>query len=364
VAIDASGFGAVKPAPELSIIIAMLNPAPHLDNLLPQLVALDETFDHEVILVDDGSTDGSLARLEAAVAAHPRWSLIRLSRNGGLGRARDAGYMQALGRYLYFFDADDRLNPEGLRALLDRAVETEADIALAPYSNAPDFLAEDGPMSPMDQRIWEGLRGRAPTGRFTLAQYPEILALTPFAWVRVVRLAFAVETGYRHSTNRLIDDMLPHWTGLFAARRLAWSGVPVCTHIISRNPERLSNTADERRFGAFDAADELAEAVGRLGRRVPGQSVLLWRARLAAILFGLAQIGPELKPAYRRRLRQSLAQIDRRDAQALIKVLPQWQLRSFQRYAPPRPTPMERAWSRARRLASRAKRALRRILPI
>jgi CDP-glycerol glycerophosphotransferase len=62
--------------------------------------------DLEVILVDDGSPDGSLAVAEEYVARDPRFRLVR-QQNAGLGPARNTGVEHATGEYLTFVDSDD-----------------------------------------------------------------------------------------------------------------------------------------------------------------------------------------------------------------------------------------------------------------
>jgi len=70
--------------------------------------------DWQAIVIDDASTDDSVARLAPIMAAEPRIRLIRLAQNGGAGRARNAGLAQAEGRWVAFLDADDAWHPEKL----------------------------------------------------------------------------------------------------------------------------------------------------------------------------------------------------------------------------------------------------------
>ena len=71
--------------------------------------ALDQTYPHiEVIVIDDGSTDDSMARL--AVLDDPRLLVIGQS-NGGQGAAYNAGWRLASGQYILFLDSDDLLDP-------------------------------------------------------------------------------------------------------------------------------------------------------------------------------------------------------------------------------------------------------------
>ena len=80
-----------------------------------------QTFEGwELIAVDDGSTDGTLARLRALAATEPRMRVLH-QENGGVSAARNAGIDAAQGEWLFFLDADDRLTADALSTLLDMA---------------------------------------------------------------------------------------------------------------------------------------------------------------------------------------------------------------------------------------------------
>jgi glycosyltransferase involved in cell wall biosynthesis len=72
----------------------------------------------EVVAVDDGSKDGSLAILEGLARAHAGDDgavvRVRAERNGGVGRARNVGLADARGEYVTFLDHDDVLTPGSL----------------------------------------------------------------------------------------------------------------------------------------------------------------------------------------------------------------------------------------------------------
>ena len=83
--------------------------------------------DFEVLLVDDGSPDGSRAIAERYAARDSRFRLVTRP-NGGLGAARNTGVRNARGRYLTFVDSDDTLPSGALAALIDSAHRTGSDI--------------------------------------------------------------------------------------------------------------------------------------------------------------------------------------------------------------------------------------------
>jgi teichuronic acid biosynthesis glycosyltransferase TuaG len=99
--------------PLVSIITPVYNAAPWLPETLNTVRAQTLT-DWEQILVDDGSTDNSVAMIEAAAREDSRFRLLRTPRNGGPSAARNLALEAASGRFVAFLDADDLWLPEKL----------------------------------------------------------------------------------------------------------------------------------------------------------------------------------------------------------------------------------------------------------
>ena len=94
----------------------------------------------EIICVDDGSSDGSVDILEEYRRKDSRIRIVR-QENQGAGAARNTGMKEARGDYLCFLDADDRFEPEMLRAAWERCRGTSAEICVWA---ADGFDAETG----------------------------------------------------------------------------------------------------------------------------------------------------------------------------------------------------------------------------
>lgn len=93
---------------KLSVIIPVYNVQGYLDGCLKSV--LDQKVDDlEIMLVDDGSTDGSSELCDRFALAHPRQTVVIHQSNCGLSRARNAGLERASGDIVTFLDADDRV---------------------------------------------------------------------------------------------------------------------------------------------------------------------------------------------------------------------------------------------------------------
>lgn len=122
---DKTPLWRLKP-PTVSIVVPFYNVEDYLGECLDSLAA--QTYgNYEVLLVDDGSPDGSRAIAERHAAADPRIRLLTRE-NGGLGAARNTGIRRARGRFLTFVDSDDLLPENALEILVGSARRTGSDI--------------------------------------------------------------------------------------------------------------------------------------------------------------------------------------------------------------------------------------------
>lgn len=109
--------------PELSVIIPVYNEARSLPLLLEQLRAALADHDHEVLLVNDGSTDGSFDVMAAACAEDARVKALDLRRNFGQTAAINAGVQHATGEVLVLMDSDLENHPADIPLLLAKLEE-------------------------------------------------------------------------------------------------------------------------------------------------------------------------------------------------------------------------------------------------
>ena len=96
---------------KLSIIVPVYNLENYISRTLDSLLSIRFSHDYEIIVVNDGSTDGS----EAIIAGYQeKTDKIRLFtiENGGVSRARNVGIRQASGQYITFMDGDDTVEPD------------------------------------------------------------------------------------------------------------------------------------------------------------------------------------------------------------------------------------------------------------
>lgn len=117
--------------PLVTMIMAAYNAEPFLEQSLGSL--LNQTYTNfEIICVDDGSTDGTVAEIERIAASHTNGNKIHLlhTNHVGAGEARNLALRQAHGEYIGFLDADDFVDSRLLEKAISRAKDTAADIVI------------------------------------------------------------------------------------------------------------------------------------------------------------------------------------------------------------------------------------------
>jgi CDP-glycerol glycerophosphotransferase len=112
---------------KLSVVVPIYNVEDYLQEAL-ESVARQTLRDLEVIMIDDGSTDGSALIAKSFASRDPRFRLLQQD-NQGQGPARNLGARQAAGDYLAFFDADDVLPGHAYDLLVGSLEKTGSDIA-------------------------------------------------------------------------------------------------------------------------------------------------------------------------------------------------------------------------------------------
>ena len=122
----------------ISIIIPLYNAEKHIESALISL--LNQSFNQfEVLLINDGSTDNSVDRINEIVNQDCRFKIIN-QKNSGPGAARNRGIDLAKGMYLSFLDSDDYFDIKFLKKMYKKAVDEMADIVVCDF----DKVSIDG----------------------------------------------------------------------------------------------------------------------------------------------------------------------------------------------------------------------------
>jgi len=296
--------------PDLSAIIPMCNAAPTVGKVVESFL---DVPGHrvEVVVVDDGSTDDSVAVVQALARDEVR--LVRLGGNHGAGHARNVGFEQARGRYSIFFDADDELHPDVVAEAIDALDATDTDVAMMSYTYRRGWTSDHTGMNSFDDVVWKRYLRDESRRLVRLSDVPRLLGFSNYPWNKVLRTDHFRRAGLRFSETQVHNDILGHWMTLLDARSLLLLNDPVCTHIVGDGGGNLSHRMGRERLALFDALDETYDTLERSPELRNRYSHHYWDFVLRSSAWALDRLAPEVVDAGRQRLQQHLLRINLAD---------------------------------------------------
>ncbi len=180
----------------LSIIVPVYNVEEYLDECLLSL-RFQHLQDVELVVVDDGSPDNSVAIARRHRRRDPRIRIVRRP-NGGLSAARNTGVAAARGEFIAFADSDDTVPPGGYRAAVESLQETGSDFAVLPYQRL-----KGGVLSPA--AAWIREVHREPRTGIRVDDFPEV-QVNAIMCSKVFRRDFWQRTGLGFVEGIIYED--------------------------------------------------------------------------------------------------------------------------------------------------------------
>lgn len=179
---------------QLSIVIPVYNVEGYLAKCLDSVI-VPGLEGYEIIVVNDGSTDGS-GTVAADYAAHYP-SLIRLiqQENGGLGAARNTGLEAARGEFVFFLDSDDWLRDGAVPEMLEKLKE-DFDICIFGMLS----VTEAGV-------ILDDIRSCPKEGPVALKDFPGLLLCPPSGCNKICRRSLFMDSGLRFPARVWYEDL-------------------------------------------------------------------------------------------------------------------------------------------------------------
>jgi len=142
-----------RPAPDVSLVVPVYNERENVGALVTEIAAALAGRRYEIVAVDDGSTDGSLAELQRLKHAHPELHIVAFEGNAGQSAAFVAGFRAARGRAIVTLDADLQNDPADVPALLAELERSGAACVAGYRANR-----RDTPWRRLQSRIANGVR--------------------------------------------------------------------------------------------------------------------------------------------------------------------------------------------------------------
>lgn len=295
------------------MIVPIYNVAAHVGGCVHSILAQTLT-DFEVLLIDDGATDGSGDIALAAANGDPRVRLIRQD-NAGLGAARNTGLGAATGAFIAFVDSDDAVMPDYLMRLWQTLEQTGGDwVACAIQSteagdaNTPKTGSRHSAIHGQADLSLHGV-----TRRYSFDSWSDVTRHFPSAWNKLYRRALI--DGLQFDEGTWFEDH-----GFFhraAARTDHIIHLPEALYIQTRGRSGQITTQDtDRVFEQFNVLDTMAQQFAQ-GPHAGADTAL---ARIASrLLFERSTVIADP----RRRARFAAAALDWLEAHGLVYT-PDW----------------------------------------
>lgn len=240
--------------PAVSVVVPLYNSSAYVGECLESLKA--QTFDDfEVLCVDDGSTDGSLAAARAVAGSDERFRFYALPENRGQSAARNVALEHAEGEYLVLLDSDDYLVPDALAKLVGRMRAQQLDDL---YFSARSFYESQE----LHERVREDFSQRpsfeeVATGRELFAFFEERDQFHPQAALRAVRRDLVERYGIRFREGIIHEDVLFTFQTLVHSQRSSFLNEPLYRRRIRANSTMTSKRTIANVRGHFECVQEM-----------------------------------------------------------------------------------------------------------
>lgn len=265
----------------LSFIVTTYDILDYVERCLASVAACARAGD-TVIVVDDGSADGTAEKVEATLEAtnfqdgvRTEVMLFGANTAGGVGIAGNTGLHLALSDpacdAVFFVDGDDWLEPAGFQASRRAFAMSQADILIANYAEYDEQAGTH--RRPADAAAWARIP-RLPRNDPAAARR---LALSMIAvpWRKFYRAGFLRQHGLRFPEGDFFFEDNPfHWAVCLKADRIAFHDRILCQHRINRPGQTMESTGTEL-IAFFDHYDTILSLLPT-GEDTLAQMALEW----------------------------------------------------------------------------------------
>jgi glycosyltransferase involved in cell wall biosynthesis len=238
----------------VSIIVTTYNIEQYVEQCL-ESVAAQTLSDIEVLVVDDGSSDSTPAKIEAFCAKDSRFVPVLLGENspGGVATAANAGLDRATAPWIGFVDGDDFVEPTMFQRLVEAATANDTDLAMCQYKEVDEATGER--KNPADAHRWADLD--RDVYRLDVANRKAFLRFISVPWRKLYRRALLEDNKVRFPVgDYFYEDNPVHWFTILSADSIALVPATLCYHRMGRSGQTMA-TADSRLFEIFRHHDTI-----------------------------------------------------------------------------------------------------------
>lgn len=203
--------------PKVSVIVPVYNAEKSIRGCIDSI--LGQAYKNiELILVNDGSKDGSLEICNSYKTKDSERVIVIDQLNSGPAAARNNGISQSTGKYLAFVDSDDTVASDMLEKMVSRAEENSAEMVICGYR-----LEKKGVVSDISYHWEEGLyiNEKAEKIALDLIDRTDLTDIPPYSWVRLVLKSVLTENDLKFTDGLIRSEDFHFWVKVqFHVKRL------------------------------------------------------------------------------------------------------------------------------------------------
>jgi len=242
-----AGAANLNETPLISVIVPVYNVEGYLRRCLDSLVN-QEFDDFEIIVVNDGSTDGSGIILDEYESAYRNLLRSYEKNNGGVSSARNFGMKYAHGEFIVFVDGDDYVSIYLLRNLTQWLNRTNADIIeFAHYCCFETTGTYESCFLENTDLFNNG----------SVKETPELLvAIHPYIWGKLYRRSLFADNGIGFPEGQIFEDLAVVWNIAYMANRIESLNERLYYHMQDRD-DSLRNSINQSFFDVLKSFDSV-----------------------------------------------------------------------------------------------------------
>lgn len=245
----------------VSIVVAVYNAAPYLEKCISSLQ--NQTFKElEIVCVNDGSTDDSLIILNRLASQDNRIRIYTKQNEAkGAAPARNMGLDHISGEYVMVLDSDDFFEPDMVEKMVNKAVDTEADVVICTAKHYDHLNQCSGSIFKRPE-----LQYTPKMEPFSWRDCPQyVFQIADFvAWNKLFRREFMEKNNLRFEGIPISDDQYPSVMGVVLAERIAVINEPFINYRFNTGTSQVDSQSKHPE-AAYKAVYSVVERMRELG---------------------------------------------------------------------------------------------------
>lgn len=260
---------------KISVIVCAYNRQAYLQKCIESIMKSDYP-NLEIIVINDGSTDGTAQILETLNQADSRIRLMHKRKNEGVGAARNDGLDMAIGDYILFVDSDDWIDSNHISDLYDLLQRTESDVAVCNFSR---FYQETGSFQVQitDADYYESVYSPQEWFKFQYGHPNNLSLCFTVPWVKLYRKSLFDHVRYPEGVWG--DDDRTTWKLYLLCNRIAYMNRSSLVYRV--NESSMTSTADQATIFHLEPVIERIKVLSLIGFDLSRElAAYRWRHRV------------------------------------------------------------------------------------